>query len=118
MTPNGKILRRRLPRPEISLDMEKMEEPQTETERKLAVIWCEALGLEQVGRRSQFFDLGGHSLLAAKLLSRTLQTFGVELSLQQLFEHPTLAGLAEHIDTLLWMVGDSQPMEDMEEVRI
>jgi hypothetical protein len=49
-----------------------------------------------------FFAIGGHSLLAAQILTRIQQEFQVQISLRQLFEAPTVAGLASQIETLLW----------------
>lgn len=72
--------------------------PRTETERALAGIWCELLGLRQVGVHENFFDVGGHSLVATRVLARLRNVFLVVLPLRALFEHPTLEGLAAAID--------------------
>ncbi|MCP5150475.1 MAG: amino acid adenylation domain-containing protein [Chromatiales bacterium] len=73
-------------------------EPATDTERRLAEIWKPLLGVERVGRGDGFFALGGHSLGAARVLNRVRHTFGVDLALRDLFDAPTLAGLAARID--------------------
>jgi acyl carrier protein len=70
--------------------------PRNSTEEKLAKIWTEVLGLDQVGIHDNFFDLGGHSLLAAKLFTRLDEEFGRVLSLSVLFAAPTVCLLAEH----------------------
>jgi acyl transferase domain-containing protein/acyl carrier protein len=72
--------------------------PQNETEQRLAVIFQELLGIEQVGRHDDFFELGGHSLLAIQVLSRIRTTLQVELPLPSLFEMPTVAALAQTIE--------------------
>jgi acyl carrier protein len=71
--------------------------PRNEVERTIAEIWQEFLGFEKVGVHDSFFDLGGHSLLATRLASRLRETFQVALTLQTLFEAPTVAGLAAFI---------------------
>ncbi|WP_460203568.1 amino acid adenylation domain-containing protein [Scytonema sp. NUACC21] len=101
LTPNGKVDRRALPvpettRPELS---GKFVKPRTPIEEMLAVTWADILGVQNIGIHDNFFELGGHSLLATQVVSRLRDTFCVELPLRVLFEAPTVAGLAEHIDT-------------------
>jgi amino acid adenylation domain-containing protein len=114
MTPNGKIDRRALPapdktRPELEAAF---VAPRTPAEERLAAICAGALGLERVGIRDNFFDLGGHSLLAVQVVSRVRQAFAIELPLRSLFENPTVAGLAENIETILWAAQSSQSLHD------
>lgn len=73
--------------------------PFTETERKLAEIWADLLHTPVTSASDNFFDLGGHSLLAVLLLVRIQETFGVELSIDDVYSGVlTLAALAERID--------------------
>lgn len=64
--------------------------PRNELEREIAGFWSELLGIERIGVTEDFFDLGGHSLLATQLNARIHQRFGIELSLEDLFDHPTV----------------------------
>jgi amino acid adenylation domain-containing protein len=64
-------------------------------ELRLAALWAEALGLEQVARDADFFALGGHSLLAVTLASRILEEFGVDLPLATFFTQRTLQAQAQ-----------------------
>jgi amino acid adenylation domain-containing protein len=103
LTASGKVDRAVLERMPFELQGDAAGEepvtPATDTERALAGIWEELLGVERVGRGDHFFHLGGHSLLAMRLTSRVRERLGVDLELRDLFEAPTLCGLAERIET-------------------
>ena len=75
--------------------------PSTETEKRLAEIWADLLHAPSISASDNFFDLGGHSLLAVLLLVRIQETFGIELSIDDVYSGAlTLAGLAQRIDEL------------------
>ncbi|WP_063754198.1 non-ribosomal peptide synthetase [Streptomyces sp. NRRL WC-3725] len=94
LTANGKVDRRRLPAPDWSAGAERAHRaPRTETERILAGIWAELLGLEQVGVDDNFFMLGGDSILSIQVVSRA-RAAGLTLTPRDLFRHPTVAELA------------------------
>lgn len=76
---------------------EPADPPRTPLESKLADLWSQVLGVEAIARSDDFFALGGQSLRAVQLIGRIEAEFGQELSLQDLFERPTLAGMAETI---------------------
>ena len=76
--------------------------PRNETEQALVRIWQQLFGLDQVGVNDNFFDLGGHSLLAMQAIARIRSALEVNLPLNDLFEKPTVAGLAERIETMRW----------------
>ncbi|MBD2592896.1 SDR family NAD(P)-dependent oxidoreductase [Nostoc spongiaeforme FACHB-130] len=76
-------------------------EPSSAVEQKIAEIWQELLGIDQVGVNDNFFDLGGHSLIATQIVSQLRQDFQVELSLRHIFEAPTVAELALLIEDIL-----------------
>ncbi len=70
----------------------------TPTEVLVARAWREILGLERIPRHESFFDLGGDSLTASQLIARINDAFRLSLPLRDLFEHPTLAGIAARVD--------------------
>jgi non-ribosomal peptide synthetase component F/acyl carrier protein len=101
ITPNGKLDRKALPAPDHSrpeLD-DSFVAPTTPAEEILANIWAEVLKIDKVGIHDNFFHLGGHSLLATQVISRIRDIFKLELPLRSLFEAPTIAGIAERIDS-------------------
>jgi acyl transferase domain-containing protein len=69
-----------------------------ELEQRIAEIWQKLLGLEPVGIFDNFFDLGGNSLLGTQLVAQLRSAFQVEFPLRNLFENPTVAGVAEIIE--------------------
>jgi amino acid adenylation domain-containing protein len=108
LTPSGKIDRRALPSPTQARPVleEPFVAPHTPVEQQVAASLADLLGLERVGIHDNFFELGGHSLLATQLISRLREVLQVEVSLPSFFETPTVAGLANSIETALqWEQG-------------
>jgi hypothetical protein len=68
--------------------------PRSATEQVLVRIWSELLGAPELGVTDNFFALGGHSLLATQIVSRVRETLQVEVQVRTLFQHPTVAGMA------------------------
>jgi amino acid adenylation domain-containing protein len=94
-TRNGKIDRSALPSPDPAQTADSgRAAPRSPLEEVLAGMMAEVLGVERVGIFDNFFELGGHSLRAAELIGLVRETFGVELPLFQVFDVPTVAGLA------------------------
>ncbi|MGB6499821.1 MAG: SDR family NAD(P)-dependent oxidoreductase, partial [Thermoplasmata archaeon] len=73
------------------------EPPGSDTERQLAGIWSELLGVSRIGMQDDFFELGGHSLLATRVLSRVQHTLGARLTLRDIFDAPTIRTLADKV---------------------
>jgi len=88
--------------------------PGNETEKFIANLWQEVLGLDQIGIYDNFFELGGHSLLAIQATSRLREAWSIELPLRTLlFEAPTIAQLASVIDQKLANTEQNQEMEEL-----
>ncbi len=86
----------RLKHPRPSL-MTAYAAPRSETEQRLADIWQEVLGIEQVGVHDNFFDLGGDSLLITQIHTKFRQSFEQDMSIANLLQYPTIADLAEYL---------------------
>jgi amino acid adenylation domain-containing protein len=66
-------------------------------EESIAALWAEVLHVERVGVLDNFFDIGGHSLLLARLRITLCETFGCRLSMVDMFTHPTVSAMAQHV---------------------
>ncbi|WP_028695076.1 non-ribosomal peptide synthetase [Pseudomonas cremoricolorata] len=93
LSPNGKLERKALPRPEAGAAQAHYEAPRGEREACLAAIWQDVLKRPQVGRRDNFFELGGDSILSIQVVSRARQA-GLNFSPKELFQHQTVQALA------------------------
>lgn len=99
LTPTGKVDRAALPPPAPPPGRgHDTDPPGTETERRVARLWCEVLGVPAVGTRTGFFEAGGDSLALARLQQRLSEVLGRQLSLPTLLAHPTVAALAQWLD--------------------
>jgi len=101
-TPNGKVDRHALPPADSERPVWRtvFAPPRTEVEEVIAQEWRAVLKIDRIGIHDNFFDLGGHSLLAARIAGRLRAHLHVDLPLRKLFELPTLAALADHIQDL------------------
>jgi len=112
VTRNGKLDRAALPAPNGSRPhTEAYVEPRTPVEEELVKILAPLLKLDQVGVNDNFFLLGGHSLLGTQLIARISETFGVELTLLKLFDHPTVAEMSSEIEDLILAKVESSEAE-------
>jgi len=105
LTPNGKVNRAALRAmdPVRTRTTEGAEgAPRSSTEQRLVQVWREVLHLDTLGVEDNFFDLGGDSLLLLRTLGRVRAAaqVGMELSVVDLFSHPTIRTLADHLDRL------------------
>lgn len=96
-TPHGKLDRKALPPVMPAAIGHSTNDllPRTPLEEQLTKIWCDLLGLKQVGIHENFFDLGGHSLLAVRLFARIESSLGRKLPLAVLFQHGTISHIAK-----------------------
>jgi amino acid adenylation domain-containing protein len=101
VTANGKLDRAALPRSNGNRHSETYVGPRTAVEEELVKILAPLLKLERVGMNDNFFLLGGHSLLGTQLIARISETFGVDLTLLKLFDHPTVAEMSVEIEELI-----------------
>ncbi|MEA5465540.1 non-ribosomal peptide synthetase/type I polyketide synthase [Leptothoe sp. PORK10 BA2] len=111
LTPNGKIDRRALPKPDqtnVGGD-EAYVAPQNNLQRQIVSIWKEILNVDQVGIHDNFFDLGGHSILVGRLHSQLMSDLeditDSDISVVDLFTYPTINSLIQY----LGQAGSDQP---------
>ena len=105
--------RRTHKRPKLSMEF---VEPESESERALAGMWADLLGLDRVGLNDNFFELGGNSLVMMQVNVRLRSLFGLSMPVRDLFELPDVASLAEHIDAILAVSGGDEGDEASEEI--
>ncbi len=100
LTPSGKVDRRALPEPvlERSAVSIRFEPPLNPLETSISLIWQEVLGIGAVGRNDRFFDLGGTSLLMIRVHRKLEEVLARRIPITMLFQHPTVAALALHLD--------------------
>jgi len=99
LTANGKIDKQALPDPETERpELETpFEAPTTDSEKILAAIWSEVLGVEPIGIRDSFFALGGDSILSVRVVAQAKEK-GLKSTIQQLFQFQTIKELAAELD--------------------
>jgi amino acid adenylation domain-containing protein len=102
LTPTGKVDRRALPKPTENdlVSADDFTAPRTPTEETISRAWCEMLGLSRVSVTTGFFEAGGDSLAAARVVSRLRAAFDVDVTLRDLFETRTIAGLSARIEQM------------------
>jgi amino acid adenylation domain-containing protein len=98
VAPDGRVHVRALPAPASAEEQEGYVAPQGELERRIAAVWRELLQLSRVGVNENFFEIGGHSLLLTRMHERLREVLGREVSMIDLFQYPTVATLAQHLE--------------------
>ncbi|BAY38737.1 amino acid adenylation [Nostoc sp. NIES-2111] len=99
LTPNGKVDRRALPNPDLHQESLDYVMPNTEIETIIADIWQKTLAIEKVGIYNNFFELGGHSLLLVKVNQQLQEKLGLELSIVDMFNYPTIHSISQYLCT-------------------
>jgi len=100
LTPNGKVDRAALPSPDFGRqpgDAPRLA-PRTQLESRIAAIWSEVLGVEEIGVRDDFFEMGGDSLMAGQVAARLRRDLLVDIPLHQLFHTATIESVAVVVD--------------------
>jgi acyl carrier protein len=101
LTEHGKINRNALPRPEEHATRKQIIAPRNDTESRLAAIWQNVLGIQNISVNDNFFAVGGDSILATRMMAVVREAFGLNIPLRTLFENPDLQHLATAIDQLM-----------------
>jgi acyl-CoA synthetase (AMP-forming)/AMP-acid ligase II/acyl carrier protein len=98
LTPNGKVDRKALPKPEAGTFSDRgYAAPRTDIERTIADVWRQVLNIEKVGIHDNFFDLGGHSLLMTQIKSKVENLLGRQISMITLFQFPSIDALCTYL---------------------
>ncbi len=121
LTPHGKLDRARLPEPAQpagTADEPTVEQPSGAVEEVVAGLFGALLHRDGIGRRDNFFALGGHSLLGIRLMTRMRKAFGVALPLRDMFEDPTVAGLAARVAARLRGGSQADGQDDLPAIEV
>uniref|UniRef100_UPI0004916139 non-ribosomal peptide synthetase n=1 Tax=Tenacibaculum ovolyticum TaxID=104270 RepID=UPI0004916139 len=95
---NGKIDRKALPEPDMSLlSSSEYVEPTNAVEEKLVSIWQELLSIDKIGIHDNFFEIGGHSILATRVISMIRKELAIEVPVKLMFTQPTIARFASQL---------------------
>jgi acyl carrier protein len=90
--------------------------PLGDTETALAAVWCDLLGVTQVGRHDNFFELGGHSLMAVQLMNRIKASFLIDVPISTFFMSPTIFELSEAILSAQVKMAQDTEIEEIEKM--
>jgi thioesterase domain-containing protein len=110
LMPSGKLDRKALPAPWLHGRSEvngRDSLPQTELQNVIRNIWHSVLGIENISIFDNFFDIGGHSLLILRVHTELQGKFGGTVRVTDLFRYPTIASLAEYLETVTEIPSDA-----------
>ncbi len=110
-TPHGKLDREALAAPS-AVQSTPAAVPTSELALAVVDIWRELLGMDRIDPSDSFFEIGGDSLLGIRLLGQIRDRWQIDLPMQALFDHPTAAETASHIEAVLWARESAQTEED------
>ncbi|HEV8377201.1 MAG TPA: amino acid adenylation domain-containing protein, partial [Candidatus Polarisedimenticolia bacterium] len=112
LTPNGKVDRGALQAPNaVRAELVDRTPPRTPMELEIASLWREVLRVASPGLDDDFFEAGGHSLLATQLVSRVRSRLGPIFTLRDLYDAPTVRGIALHVEEALLAGARSEEIE-------
>jgi acyl-coenzyme A synthetase/AMP-(fatty) acid ligase/acyl carrier protein len=116
---NGKLDRKALPAPDVG-DVYHYTAPSDKMEEQLTDIWADILRIDKgvISVDRSFFELGGHSLKATLLINKINKVFGVDISITEIFNKPSVKSMAEHIDASLHQHGGVNQFENIVEIVI
>lgn len=114
LTHNGKLDASALPEPDDQNRLARVAHrtPKTPIEQRLVEIVAAILGRDDVGVDDNFFLIGGHSLLGTQIVLQAQEAFGIDLSLRQIFEAPTIGMLAATVERLIFAAIETMSEED------
>ena len=103
VTINGKIDKKALPKPHLSVADTEIKQPESPTEEALRKIWALLLNKQdtEISVEQDFFELGGHSLLTVRMVGKINREFNKQISVRCVFEHPTIRAMAAEVDMQL-----------------
>ncbi|MCB2311580.1 amino acid adenylation domain-containing protein [Clostridium tagluense] len=101
LTSNGKVNRKKL----LVIEEKNQEEmeyvaPETELEKQLEVVWCEVLGVDQVGANVNFFDIGGQSLKVVNMVAKIYSRTGIKMHIEDVFKYRTIRKIADNMKNM------------------
>ncbi len=99
LTANGKVDRKALPQPK-GKEETLVQQPNTWLQQQLHALWCSLLKVDAISIEAHFFEAGGDSLTANRMIAAIYKMWNKNLSVQALYEHPTIASLALHLALL------------------